>query len=427
MHPSNAREPVPHGRYVSRSGRAHPVFAPAIAVLCALSLLAGGPAFSAEVTSTDDSGVGTLRQAIADAVPGETITFAVPLPATISILTTLEIDKDLIIEGPGAEQLTISGANAVTIHLVEVIAGVTAAISGLTLADSHDDPGILKAGGIYSEGVLAVENCILRDNYSQGAAGAIRNAGPHMSVTNCVFVNNSTTAFTGGIINGAGSILEVTNCTLAGNLADFGSGILWNLGDLSVSNTIIWGNAGDAIVSAGGTVTVSYSCIQGGWAGIGNIDTNPIFVSEFTNLRLHAGSPCIDSGSNAAVPAGILEDLDGNPRIVDGNGDSQAVVDMGAYEVQTPGIPGTAGMIVELKEQVGAMVATGARLPGNGQPLYATLDAALRSVQTGKLDAAKGQLRAFGNQVNALWRAGRLTTPQRDSLIADLNEILIGL
>jgi hypothetical protein len=62
------------------------------------------------------------------------------------------------------------------------------------------------------------------------------------------------------------------------------------------------------------------------------------------DLRLSAGSGCIDMGSNAAVPAGVTTDLDGNPRIVDGDnldtdssGDSDdAEVDMGAYEYVMP-------------------------------------------------------------------------------------------
>jgi hypothetical protein len=56
------------------------------------------------------------------------------------------------------------------------------------------------------------------------------------------------------------------------------------------------------------------------------------------NLRLKAGSPCIDAGYNAAVPEGIRRDLDGNPRIVVGTTSAPLgtvpVVDMGAYEYQ---------------------------------------------------------------------------------------------
>ncbi len=69
--------------------------------------------------------------------------------------------------------------------------------------------------------------------------------------------------------------------------------------------------------------------------GGGNLETNPLFVDAANgDLHLQFGSPAIDSGTNAAVSA--LTDLDGNPRLVDGDldWDRTAIVDMGAYEYQ---------------------------------------------------------------------------------------------
>ena len=80
---------------------------------------------------------------------------------------------------------------------------------------------------------------------------------------------------------------------------------------------------------------VTYSDVQGGWPGDGNIDANPLFAdAESGDLHLQAGSPCIDAGSNNAVPIVVATDLDANPRIVDGDADDVATVDMGAYELQ---------------------------------------------------------------------------------------------
>jgi hypothetical protein len=75
--------------------------------------------------------------------------------------------------------------------------------------------------------------------------------------------------------------------------------------------------------------------VQGGWDGEGNIDADPLFVdAAIGDLRLQAGSPAIDAGDQALLPAGITTDLDGNPRVVGAN------VDMGAYEFQ--GVSNTA-------------------------------------------------------------------------------------
>jgi hypothetical protein len=50
-------------------------------------------------------------------------------------------------------------------------------------------------------------------------------------------------------------------------------------------------------------------------------------------------SPCVDTGSNAAVPSGVTTDLDGRDRIVDATGTHTATVDMGAYEAPVCGAP----------------------------------------------------------------------------------------
>src|SRR4051812_18770342 len=67
------------------------------------------------VTSPNDMGPGSLRQAIADAKPGDTITFAPDVAAmfqgVLTVRNALAVDKELIIEGPGANALTIT-ANA---------------------------------------------------------------------------------------------------------------------------------------------------------------------------------------------------------------------------------------------------------------------------------------------------------------------------
>jgi hypothetical protein len=103
-----------------------------------------------------------------------------------------------------------------------------------------------------------------------------------------------------------------------------------------VTSCILWGNTPDQICDWAGTncsTTVTYCDIQGGWGGTGNISADPCFVdAPAGNLRPRPGSQCIDKGSNAAVPSGITNDLDGRPRIIDGDCNDLAVVDMGAYE-----------------------------------------------------------------------------------------------
>jgi len=107
-----------------------------------------------------------------------------------------------------------------------------------------------------------------------------------------------------------------------------------------VTNSIFFGNVKcwspavhDEIYDSTGLAMVTYSDIRGGYAGEGNIDADPMFVdSDSGDYHLQPGSPCIDTGDNEGVPPGLTTDFEGNPRIVDGDSDSVAVVDMGADE-----------------------------------------------------------------------------------------------
>ena len=119
---------------------------------------------------------------------------------------------------------------------------------------------------------------------------------------------------------------------------DKGGGMYnYNNSHPTVNNSILWGNtAGENPnqITNGprSTLTITYSCIEGGsFAGEGNIYDDPLLISA-DNLRLQSESPCIDRGDNIALPGGITTDLDGNPRIVLGKDEDR--VDIGAYEYQ---------------------------------------------------------------------------------------------
>jgi hypothetical protein len=139
--------------------------------------------------------------------------------------------------------------------------------------------------------------------------------------------------------------VTATNCTIAENAADDGCTLSCTSGgtpnDVQMVNCILW-NGGDEIWNNdGSSIAITYSDVQGGYDGVGNIDANPLFVDpDDDDFHFLPGSPCIDAGDNTAVPEGVTTDLDGNPRFVDdpdtedtGFG-APPIVDMGAYEFQ---------------------------------------------------------------------------------------------
>ena len=135
-----------------------------------------------------------------------------------------------------------------------------------------------------------------------------------------------------------GANLTLTNSTIVNNTSDSGGGIyLGECAEPPITNCIFRDNTPEAIIVNNCSPVVTYSDVQGGYFGEGNIDDDPFFMDISDpdpinwNLRLGSNSPCIDKGSNSA-PELPINDLDAKPRKIDGDGDIIATVDMGAYE-----------------------------------------------------------------------------------------------
>lgn len=170
------------------------------------------------VTNTNDSGPSSLRQALRDAHNGDTINFAVS--GTITLTSGgLPINKNIAILGPGANQISIDGNEALLV--LGIFPDQTAAISGLTIRNAQ--------AGIWNDrGTLTLSNCTVSGTSQVG----LFNDGV-LTVSNCVVSGNSG----GGISNGH-AVLTVTHCDVSGNLY----GIYNDHGESSVSNCIVSNN-----------------------------------------------------------------------------------------------------------------------------------------------------------------------------------------
>jgi hypothetical protein len=186
--------------------------------------------------------------------------------------------------------------------------------------------------GNYYQSKAILTNCTFTGNSAPQAGGGMYNWAMQSEaiLTNCTFTGNSVAlgGSGGGMVNLEG-ISKLTNCTFTGNSGVLGGGGIHNLsGSATLTNCIFWGNSSVFGIQIGGSATVTYSDVQGGWAGTGNKNANPLFADGAG--RLAPTSPCIDAGNNAAVS--VATDLDGKPRKTDGDLNGSAVVDMGAYE-----------------------------------------------------------------------------------------------
>jgi hypothetical protein len=238
------------------------------------------------VLNTNDSGPGSLRAEIAAAHNNDTIVFAPSLNGqTITLTGELPIDKGLTIQGPGPNQLTISGNHASRVFAVA--AKKTVVLSGLTI--SNGVTGISSnGGGIVNAGNLTVSDCTLSGN-SAANGGGIYNNGGTLTVSGCTLSNNSTLGggFGGGIYNNGGT-LTVSNSSLSGNTAPGG-------GDFNQGDGGGIYNAGTAIVSG---CTLSNNSAQAGGA-IYSIGKLTVSGSTFSsNSPENIFGPYTDGGGN---------------------------------------------------------------------------------------------------------------------------------
>ncbi len=211
------------------------------------------------VTSTADSGPGSLRQAIADAAPGDTILLSTPPGSVMTLASQLEINKNLTIQGPNANVLTISGNNATRVFQID--AGTNVTISQITIAQGNANaaPKTQAGGGILNQGTLTLQYAVIRDSTSL-EGGAIQNDGLNSTlvITGSTLVNNNSATVGGGIRNEGTA--TVANSTITGNIATTAGGGVSNNSHLTLTWSTITNNritgSGTGSEAGGGIVVV---------------------------------------------------------------------------------------------------------------------------------------------------------------------------
>jgi predicted outer membrane repeat protein len=220
--------------------------------------------------------------------------------------------------------------------------GIYCVLSSPFIINSTLSENTAKTGGAvacYLNCYTEIKNCKIINNTAEYDGGALffwDSCFP--SLTNCIIADNIITVGYPGYGEGGAAYIEICpdvsffNCTISNNtaLSTYG-GIYSAASTVALTNSIVWGNSGTQLSTG---LTITYSDVQGGYAGTGNIDVDPQFVnSAGGDYHLQNTSDCMEAGLNSAVPIGTTTDIDGDDRIIDGDGDSTATVDMGADEI----------------------------------------------------------------------------------------------
>lgn len=327
------------------------------------------------VVNTNDSGKGSLRQAVLNAntlAGANTITFeeAVFTDNVADTITLtggeLDLTSEITVAGPGAELLTVSAGG--TSRILDITGGGLL-LEGVTLSSGNGagDRSSGQGGAVFHDGNLTLINSVVSDNAASSTGGGIRTTGTalltvvnstlsgntatsggaiHSSATalvnianSSVSANSATTGTGGGIANEGG--LTILQSTVAANTAATGGGGIANTGIIStLGNTILATNASttgaaDLTLNSGGTVTSASGNVIGTNTGhtitngvnsnqVGTAATplDPLVGSLADNggsTRTHAllaGSPAINSGVAGNVPADTF-DLDGDTDVLE--------------------------------------------------------------------------------------------------------------
>lgn len=250
------------------------------------------------VTSNlDDGGAGTLRAVIAAAAPGDTIGFQSGITQIDLTQGQIEIAKNLTVQGPGADSLTIEQTTSGGARLFQVDendAGnsrISVSMSGLTLTGGHAGTGGDTGGGISNAGLLSLSDVTLSGN--MGAGGGLFNLGA-ATLANCIVSGNQTFAnrIGAGILNEGG--MTIVNSVISKNISydSAGGGGIANEGVLTLEGSVVSGNTSDAtgggIFNDEGKLTVLDSTIScnsatglDGGGGIGSHE-GLVFVYDST-------------------------------------------------------------------------------------------------------------------------------------------------
>jgi len=288
------------------------------------------------VSNTNNSGPGSLRQAMVDICAGGTITFDAALSGmTIALASSLSPAQEMTIDGSAlASPITISGDTdndgTGNVRVFYISTGLTVNLIGLRITKGNSSSG--SGGGILNGGTLTVTECTIFDNTTRMYGGGISNSGL-LEVRDSTISGNSATRFYGGGIYNIGTLVMI-NGSVENNLAESRGGGIANSGPLTLTDSTLTGNSTRTMIgmggglfsdATGGTVTVTNSTISGNSAYAGGgmyiIGTLSLARSTLTGNTAHGGGGLvISTGATATVTNSTFAGNSGTSSLNGGGG-----------------------------------------------------------------------------------------------------------
>ena len=281
-------------------------------------------------------GTGNSLREVFEAVnqtPGaDIVSFAGGLGGEITLILGRlpELDSSVLLDGPGASQLDVSGNDASGVLSIGL--GSDVKITGLTISDGNTTG---HGGGIFNQGALDLADVVLSGNVASQNGGAIYSSGSgsleltrvsiidsvasfgagilaraNVDISDSTLSGNSASGNGGGILLQSGAVATVEGSTLHSNSGQFGGGVhVDNSAAITITNSTISGNTatnngGGVLKQSNGTLKLVNATIAGNTADFGG----GLFVNSGGNIGLVENS--IVAG-NAKLGAGFAEDVNG--------------------------------------------------------------------------------------------------------------------
>lgn len=338
------------------------------------------------VTNTNDSGAGSLRQAIADAVDDDVIVFDPCLSGGVVTLESGEIaisGKRIIIDATALDGrlLDVDAGNAFRIFNIDSTADLT--VLKLALTDGFADAG--DGGAILNRGSLQMIDCEVRGNEVGGASrngGGIANDGGTLAMWRCFVFVNEASGFGGGIFNQNGGSVTLRDCEIRGNRAELGGGVFSSVyGKLDLLNCSFRTNRS---IDSGGGLNLSPESEPLPEASVVN--------TTFTrNIAEFGGAIYLGEGARLNLRHSTVSD--------NGSGESADVYAPGDCEVTifSSILSGGSGGDIDLKN--GSLTSDGFNLVGSGESAG---DFTAAGDQTGVTDPMLSREGRFGGVTSVL-------------------------
>lgn len=304
-----------------------------------------------------------IQQAIDAASPGDTVTIG-----SGNFYGHIVMKPGIILKGSGIDNTILDGGTEGDV----VIAADDCTITGFTIKGGEygivcDETSPTITGNKLMNATFTTVACAnssptITDNIIADSDCGIlifEQSFPLVSgntISNCNFgiISDDEGSVGAGVIcnniihsNGDGIVCSYTGPTITNNTIAYNGGAGIGCGSIAtpvITNNIIMRNGTYGLEVYGPSVILSYNNVWGNETGDyygispgeGDISVDPLVEDYLSDIyRLQEGSPCIDAGTNSAE--GLPEtDFEGNPRIIDGDNDGTATVDMGAYEYKDP-------------------------------------------------------------------------------------------